>query len=150
MPSPSISTPNTSTPSTRTTASTLNGQPTGEPSWSAALGGHYTWTLGDAGDLRLALRHAYRGACRANDYTRAQGDCTSFPNFSTGESQNRTDVRLGWASAGGHWTWAVYGNNVFDNQYVNSLGTYGMTVLGTVGARMTQPRQYGLEVSAKF
>ena len=44
----------------------------------------------------------------------------------------------------------MYGNNVFDNQYVNSLGTYGMTVLGTVGARVTEPRTYGLEVSVKF
>jgi iron complex outermembrane receptor protein len=128
----------------------LNGQATGEPSWSAALGGHYTWSLGDAGDLRLALRHAYRGACRSNDFNRDSGDCTSLPNFSTGESQNRTDLRLGWSAANGHWTWAVYGNNVFDNQYVGQLNVYGREAFGTVGAVVSEPRTYGMEVGVKF
>ena len=60
------------------------------------------------------------------------------------------DARIGWTSAAGHWGVAVYGNNLLDNQYVNSFGTYGMTVLGTVGARMTEPRSYGVEFSANF
>ena len=50
----------------------------------------------------------------------------------------------------GHWGWAVYGNNLLDNQYVNTLGTYGRTVLGTVGARVTEPRTYGVEISVKY
>ena len=128
----------------------LDGEPTGEPSWSAAIGGHYTWQLGETGDLRLALRHAYRGACRANAYNLGSGDCADFPAFSTGESQNRTDVKLGWTSAGGHWSWAVYGNNVFDEQYVTQLNVYGREAFGTVGAVVSEPRTYGMEVSLKF
>ncbi|WP_454829085.1 TonB-dependent receptor [Pseudoxanthomonas wuyuanensis] len=128
----------------------LDGQPTGEPSWSAAVGGHYTWHLGTAGDLRLALRHAYRGACRGNDYNRDSGDCASFPGFSTGQSQDRTDLRLGWASPDGHWNWAVYGNNMFDNRYVTQLNVYGREAFGTVGAVVSEPRTYGVEVSLKF
>lgn len=128
----------------------LDGQPTGEPSWSAAAGGHYTWQLGDAGDLRLALRHAYRGACRGNDYNRDSGDCANFPAFSTGRSQNRTDLRLGWTSPNGHWNWALYGNNVFDNRYVTQLNVYGREAYGTVGAVVSEPRTYGMEVSLKF
>ncbi|WP_368561577.1 TonB-dependent receptor [Pseudoxanthomonas sp. UTMC 1351] len=128
----------------------LNGQPTGEPNWSAAVGGHYVWQLGNAGDLRLALRHAFRGACRSNDYSRSSGDCADYPAFTTGESQNRTDVRLGWTSAQGHWTWAVYGNNVFDNRYVTQLNVYGREAFGTVGGVVSEPRTYGLEVGLKF
>lgn len=128
----------------------LNGQPTGEPNWSAAVGGHYVWQLGSAGDLRLALRHAFRGACRSNDYSRSSGDCADYPAFSTGESQNRTDVRLGWTSAQGHWSWAVYGNNVFDNRYVTQLNVYGREAFGTVGGIVSEPRTYGLEVGLKF
>lgn len=128
----------------------LDGQPTGEPSWSAAAGGHYTWQLGDAGDLRLALRHAYRGACRGNDYNRDSGDCANFPAFSTGRSQNRTDLRLGWTSPNRHWNWALYGNNVFDNRYVTQLNVYGREAYGTVGAVVSEPRTYGMEVSLKF
>ncbi|HSX63512.1 MAG TPA: TonB-dependent receptor, partial [Pseudoxanthomonas sp.] len=128
----------------------LDGQPTGEPSWSAAAGGHYTWQLGDAGDLRLALRHAYRGACRGNPYNRDSGDCANFPAFSTGRSQNRTDLRLGWTSPNGHWNWAIYGNNVFDNRYVTQLNVYGREAYGTVGAVVSEPRTYGMEISLKF
>ncbi len=128
----------------------LNGQPTGEPSWSAAMGGHYTWDLRDAGDLRLALRHSYRGACRGNEYNRDSGDCFGFPSFSTGESQNRTDVRLAWTSGRGHWTWALYGNNVFDNRYVGQLNVYGREAFGTVGAVVSEPRTYGIEAGVKF
>src|SRR5687768_2299664 len=128
----------------------LTGQPTGEPNWSAAVGGHYVWQLGNAGDVRLALRHAFRGACRSNDYSRSSGDCADYPAFSTGESQNRTDVRLGWTSAQGHWSWAVYGNNVFDNRYVTQLNVYGREAFGTVGGVVSEPRTYGLEVGLKF
>ncbi|MET1163326.1 MAG: hypothetical protein ABWY48_12400, partial [Pseudoxanthomonas sp.] len=78
------------------------------------------------------------------------GDCATLPGFTTGEAQNRTDVRLGWASAGGHWTWAVYGNNVFDNQYVGQLNVYGREAFGTVGAVVSEPRTYGMEVAVKF
>jgi len=129
----------------------LAGEPTGAPTWSFAAGANYVWHMGDAGDMRASLRHSYVGECRSNDESSSLLGCgTGAGAIDIGEAQNLTDVRLGWTSASGHWGWALYGNNVFDNQYVNSLGTYGMTVLGTVGARMTQPRQYGLEVSAKF
>ena len=67
-----------------------------------------------------------------------------------GESQQRTDVRLGWTAPRGHWGWAVYGNNVFDNRYVTGLNTYGKDVLGVVGAGVTEPRTYGVEVSVKY
>lgn len=45
---------------------------------------------------------------------------------------------------------AVYGENLLDNQYVSGLGTYGKTVLGTVGARLTPPRVWGVEFTAGF
>ena len=76
--------------------------------------------------------------------------CGRFGQAEAGEAQEILDARIGWTSATGHWGVAVYGNNLLDNQYVNSFGTYGMTVLGTVGARMTQPRTYGVELTANF
>ena len=57
---------------------------------------------------------------------------------------------LGWNSASGRYGLAVYGNNVFDNQYVTALGTYGKTVLGTVGARVSDPATWGVEMSVDF
>ncbi|WP_176693204.1 TonB-dependent receptor [Arenimonas terrae] len=128
----------------------LSGQPTGTPEWSVAGGFSYQWMLGDAGDLRLSLRHAYRGKTRCTAESEAQGTCGVSGVLRLGESQERTDVRLGWDSASGRFGLAVYGNNVFDNQYVSSLGTYGKTVLGTVGARLTEPRTWGVEMSVDF
>jgi iron complex outermembrane receptor protein len=111
---------------------------------------NYDWHLANSSDVRFALRHSYVGECRRNDESDIQLSCGVNPALDVGEAQNITDARIGWTSSTGRWGLAVYGNNLFDNQYVNSLGTYGMTVLGTVGARVTQPRTYGVEVSAQF
>lgn len=128
----------------------VSGQPTGTPHWSFAGGVDYLWTLGDSGDVRFVLRHAYRGKTRCSSESQSQGTCGISPALDLGEAQNITDARIAWTSAQGRWGWAVYGNNLGDNQYINSLGTYGKTVLGTVGARVTEPRTYGMEVTLKF
>ncbi len=128
----------------------LDGQTTGAPEWSLSAGANYVWHLDGHGDLRPALRYSYIGSCRSNDESVNQLSCGQFGAIDLGESQEILDARIGWTSPNGHWGWAVYGNNLLDNQYVNSLGTYGATVLGTVGARVTAPRTYGMEISAKF
>ncbi|WP_206861773.1 TonB-dependent receptor [Lysobacter changpingensis] len=128
----------------------LGGQPTGAPEWSFAVGANYVWRLADAGDVRAAARYSYVGECRSNDESVSVLGCGRFGQAEAGEAQEILDARIGWTSASGHWGIAVYGNNLLDNQYVNSFGTYGMTVLGTVGARMTQPRTYGVEFTADF
>jgi iron complex outermembrane receptor protein len=128
----------------------LGGQPTGAPEWSFAAGANYVWRLADAGDVRAAMRYSYVGECRSNDESVSVLGCGRFGQAEAGEAQEILDARIGWTSANGHWGFAVYGNNLLDNQYVNSFGTYGMTVLGAVGARMTQPRTYGVELSANF
>jgi iron complex outermembrane recepter protein len=128
----------------------LDGQATGEPYLSASIGANYVFNLANHGDLRLSARHAYRGKRRCNDGSELQGDCSSNSALDLGEAQERTDVRLGWTSPLGHWGWAVYGNNVFDNRYVSGLNTYGKDVLGVVGAMVSEPRTYGLEVTVKY
>jgi len=128
----------------------LGGQPTGAPEWSFAAGANYVWRLADSGDVRASARYSYVGECRSNDESVSVLGCGRFGQAESGEAQEILDARIGWTSAGGHWGVAVYGNNLLDNQYVNSFGTYGMTVLGTVGARMTQPRTYGVELTADF
>ena len=60
------------------------------------------------------------------------------------------NLRLGWTSSNNRYGVAVFGENLLDNQYVTALGTYGKTVLGTVGARVTAPRLWGVEFSANF
>jgi iron complex outermembrane receptor protein len=128
----------------------LGGDPTGAPRWSFAAGANYLWHLADQGDVRAALRYSYIGDCRRNSESDSQLGCGRYGALEVGEAQEILDARVGWTSPRGYWGWAVYGNNLLDNQYVNSLGTYGRTVLGTVGARVTEPRTYGVEISVKY
>lgn len=128
----------------------LDGEPTGEPRFTASVGAAYRMSLGDSGDLRLSARHAYRGRTRCNAGSDLQGDCGVNALLDIGEPRERTDVRVGWTSPQGTWSWAVYGNNIFDNQYVKGLNTYGRGPLGVVGATISEPRTYGMEVTVKF
>ena len=128
----------------------LGGQPTGEPRFSASIGAAYRVDLGDNGALRFSARHAYRGASRCNDGSQLQGNCGVSPLLDIGEAQHRTNVRLGWTSASGLWNLALYGNNVFDNRYVTGLNTYGLAPLGVVGAAVSEPRTYGLELEVRY
>ncbi len=128
----------------------LDGEPTGEPHFSASVGASYRFDLGTAGALRLSARHAYRGKARCNEGSDLQGNCGISELLDVGESQQRTDLRAAWTSAQGLWEVAAYGNNVFDNRYVTGLNTYGKDVLGVVGATISEPRTYGVEVTFHY
>ncbi len=128
----------------------LDGEPTGEPRFTASMGAAYKVDLAGHGELRFSARHAYRGRSRCNAGSDLQGDCGVNALLDIGEARDRTDVRIGWTAPKGHWSWAIYGNNVFDNQYVKGLNTYGRGPLGVVGATITEPRTYGMEVAVKF
>lgn len=128
----------------------LDGEPTGEPRFSASVGAAYKVDLAGHGELRFSARHAYRGRSRCNAGSDLQGDCGVNALLDIGEARDRTDLRIGWTAPQGHWSWAVYGNNVFDNQYVKGLNTYGRGPLGLVGATVTEPRTYGMEVAVSF
>jgi iron complex outermembrane receptor protein len=67
-----------------------------------------------------------------------------------GEAQQRTDLRVAWTSVNGSWEVAAYGNNVFDHRYVTGLNTYGKDVLGVVGATVSEPRTYGVELTVRY
>ena len=128
----------------------VSGQPTGIPKWSFAAGAAYTWELDEHGSVRAAVRYGYRGRTRCSDESQSQGTCGESPALRLGESEELANLRVGWTSASGKYGVAVYGENLLDNQYVSGLGTYGKTVLGTVGARLTPPRVWGVEFTAGF
>jgi len=127
----------------------LDGQPTGEPYLNTAIGAAYSVNLG-GGELRLSARHAYRGRTRCNAGSDLQANCGISPALNVGEPRKLTNARIGWTSPGGAWEWAAYANNLANHRYVRNLNTYGRGPLGTVGAALTEPRTYGLEVTARF
>jgi iron complex outermembrane receptor protein len=130
---------------------TLSGQATGVPLWSAAGGLDYLWRNVAGGDLDFTLQHAYVGTERCNADSQAQGSCLAIPTFKTGEASNRTDARLAWTGTMRvPVTFAVYGNNLFDNRYVTGVQTISATTLGTPFSNITAPRFWGVEVGAHF
>lgn len=128
----------------------LDGKPTGEPFWSFAGGANYVQSLGDGGDLEFSLRYSYRGKRRCNDDLRAFNLCLSNAAFDPAEAQQRTDARIGWNSADGHWGVAVFANNVFDQRYIVDVRDFTTDALGTPVAVLNAPRMYGLELRASF
>ena len=128
----------------------LDGQATGEPRFSASLGASYRFDLAGGGAVRLSARHAYRGKVRCNEGSGLQGNCGVNELLNVGESQQRTDARVSWTSPQGVFEVAAYGNNLADNRYVTGLNTYGKDVLGVVGATVSEPRTYGMELTVRY
>ncbi|MBB6091289.1 iron complex outermembrane receptor protein [Povalibacter uvarum] len=128
----------------------LSGQPTGEPHLSASLGASYEWLLGNAGDLQLSGRYAYRGESRCNADSERQGDCSLQTSFQVGEDTQRLDMRLGWTSANNTFGLAGYVTNVLDDQYVTGINNITRDTFGTPFASISEPRMWGLEATFSF
>ena len=128
----------------------LSGEPTGEPYLSAALGASYIWGLGANGDLDLSGRYAFRGESRCNADSTRQGTCQVSPNVEVGEVQQRLDVRLAWSSDDQRWGAAVFVTNLLDDQYVTGVNNLTTDTFGTPFASISEPRQWGVELSAAF
>ncbi|WP_347261346.1 TonB-dependent receptor [Rudaea sp.] len=132
------------------TGADLSDQPVGEPRLSFSAGGTYTWRTADHGMLEFNLQQAYRGKTRCNNDSTYQGTCATYATFAVGSAQQRTDLRLGWTSADSRFGAALFVNNLFDKQYVASVGGQGRTVLGVGYGVITPPRFYGAEFRVKF
>ena len=133
-----------------TSGVSLNGQPTGEPFFSATAGMDYTWFGVYNGNLEFNLQYAYRGPTRCNADSGVQGTCLTTPLFTIGTSTQRTDARLDWHTPDDRWGVALYVNNMFNKRYVVSIGNDSTNDFGTPYAVITPPRVYGVELRTKF
>ncbi|MFN3211753.1 MAG: TonB-dependent receptor [Henriciella sp.] len=124
----------------------LSGEPTGEPEWSFAVGGNYTFDLGANGEIDLLASHAYTGERRCNSEALTQGDCLGFPAFAVGKSQERTDIRVFWNSDSGRYKVGAFVNNLFDNQYVGGVNNLTSATLGTPFVSLTEPQTWGVDL----
>jgi iron complex outermembrane receptor protein len=128
----------------------LDGEPTGEPYLSAALGASYIWTLGSMGDLDLSGRYAWRGESRCNKDSTVQGTCDVSPSFDVGEATQRLDVRLAWSSTDDKYGVAAFVTNLLDDQYVTGVNNLTEGTFGTPFAMISEPRMWGAEVTVAF
>ena len=101
-------------------------------------------------NAELNVQYAYRGENRCNVDSTFQGSCGAYTGFEVGEEQHTTNARLGWTSSDKSWGAALYVQNLFDEQYVRSIGGQGLSVLGTPVGTITAPRMFGIEGSFRF
>jgi len=129
----------------------LTGEPTGEPKWSYAVGGRYELSTEKHGRFAFQAMHSFRGETRCNSFAVAQGTCGGeYLNFEVGTSRERTDLRAYWYDKSDRFQLGVFGNNVFDNVYVNGINNLTSDVLGTPFASVSQPRFYGVDAKFKY
>ncbi len=125
----------------------LNEQPVGTPFWTAAAGVDYTVHGIAGGSMNYSLEDAYTGATRCNSDP-LQGTCLTTPTFTVGTAKQHTDGRIAWDADGHKWGVAVYGRNLFNNRYVDSIGNSSANTLGTPYASISPPRIIGVELHA--
>lgn len=127
----------------------LSGQPTGEPKWSLALGGRFETEL-DWGYLSLQAIHSYRSETRLNSTSVQQGTGGRTSAFDVGAAQNRTDLKLSWASLSDRYEVGFFVNNLFDKQYVLGVNNITANTMGTPFVNISDPRFWGAEVRVNF
>lgn len=129
----------------------LTGEPTGQPKLSYAIGGRYSMNLEESGTLDLQIMHSHRGATRCNSISLSQGTCDGgFSSFRVGTSRNRTDLRAYWRSPTQRYQIGAFGNNVFNNRYVNGVNNLTTNVLGTPFTSISSPAFYGVDFKFKY
>ena len=109
------------------------------PEFTASGGLEYQTTLAGAGSLMLRIEARY------------QSD-TNFDQFETPElvqdSYTLANARLTYESEDARWRVSLYGNNLGDEEYVQSMVRVD-TVFGTI-ATYAAPRTYGVEVGFSY
>jgi outer membrane receptor protein involved in Fe transport len=115
-----------------------------------AIAGNYTWHGVFNGSVTFDATYGIRGPMRCNAASIYQGKCSLPTNFDLNSPQKRADLRLDWNAASGRWGVGAFANNLFDQRYVEGLGTVSQSVLGTPYAYITPPRMWGVEARVKF
>ena len=128
----------------------LDGQPTGEPTWSYAATADYLVKLSGGDSVDLFIAQSYRGATRCNGESQITFTCLPQGSFPLGVAETQTDAKLTWRNPTGKWGWALYGTNVFDHRYVTGIDNITASVFGTPQASVNAPRRYGVDVHAAF
>ncbi|MBD8879905.1 TonB-dependent receptor [Rhodanobacter sp. 7MK24] len=135
--------------STAPDGTVLNGQPTGNPLWSATAGMAYTVHNVANGNVVFNFQYGFRSKTRCNGESEIQGTCQTSPNFQVGMAQRHANARLDWQTPDQRWDVGLFVNNVFNERYIG-ITNLTTTVFGTPWAVIDPPRTYGAELRVKF
>ncbi len=131
------------------------GDPTGEPKTRISFGGDYYIPLsGNNGSLAFHIDHSYTSARRENGECRATSTCglvtVGTVVLETGQAQNFTNARITWSNADDDISVSLFARNLFGNRYSNGAGGLTRDTFGTPVSRLTEPSQWGLDLTLNF
>ena len=117
----------------------MHGEPLqNAPEWTASVGAEYVFPVA-GGDGRINLQYTYQDEkllSSIEDVPRARIQSMQYLNGN-----------IDWKPASGAFTIGVWGRNILDKRYINSVldlpGTLGLT-------QYAPPREYGLSFSYNF
>ena len=128
----------------------LSGQPTGTPEWSISTGASQTWAMPNGSEVELLGAYAYTSERRCNTESRQQLGCAVIGGVQNGEATQRLDLRAYWRDANDRLQLGAYVNHVFDEQYIDGVGTLTADTFGTVHAQITPPRMWGVDLRVRY
>ena len=128
----------------------LSGQPTGTPEWSLSTGASQTWALPNGSEFEVLGAYAYTSENRCNEEARQQLGCAVIAGIQNGEAQHRLDLRAYWRDSADRFQLGAYVNNVFDEQYLDGVGSLTADTFGTTHAQITPPRMWGVDLRIRY
>ncbi|ROS05758.1 iron complex outermembrane receptor protein [Sinobacterium caligoides] len=125
----------------------LEGQYLDGPKHQANVAVDYDIELGDAGRIALHLDHSYESAAKTNDASSTEKFNVDYDTL--GDERHFTNARVAWYSPEENFEVALWGENIFGNEYVSGYSQFiGLFPTDTV--TLDKPRYYGAEVVYRY
>ncbi len=116
------------------------------PKFSAFISANYEIPVGDA-KMPLTLSYAYKGSYDFDFVYDPPGTVvTGTTDILRQKAYSLVNARLAYVPANERWQIAIWGNNIFNEDYFDDVVGAGVGLRASYGA----PRTYGIEARVKF
>ena len=109
------------------------------PEFTASIVAQYTWPI-RFGSLTLHGEYQYQSEIFFNPFNEDEVKQSGF---------DTAGARLSFDSNDGRWGVAVFGRNIFDDEYKTTVFRFDSTGFNTLG-NVGQPRTFGIELTARY
>ncbi|CAH0991406.1 hypothetical protein SIN8267_01510 [Sinobacterium norvegicum] len=130
-----------------TTGDDMDGEYLDGPKHQANIAVDYDIMLGDAGRIALHLDHAYESAAKSNSASSAELQGVYYDTLD--DDRNFTNARVAWISPEEAFEVALWGENIFGNEYVTGYSQF-ISYFPSDTVNLDKPAYYGAEVIYKY
>jgi iron complex outermembrane receptor protein len=130
-----------------TTGAEMDGEYLDGAKHQANIAVDYDILLGDSGRIALHLDHAYESAAKTNSASSAELQGVDYDSL--GDDRNYTNARVAWISPEEAFEVALWGENIFGNEYVTGYAQF-ISYFPSDTVTLDKPAYYGAEVIYKY